>query len=280
MNLFKDHKQNFQDKKQARLINPTKTELGSVSKDLIQRITSRLLSSPKNNPWKNSLDTIDWFKNIKNKRRSIYIQFDIEFYPSITKELLLKSLNHAKEYTDITDEEIEFFQACRKSILSDNRRTWVKSQVDNFDVPIGAYDSAQVADLIGIYILDTLGRIVNLEQMGLYRYDRIISIPDSNSSKTSKIQKKIIRAFKLLGLRIQIASNLKIVDFLDITLNSNNGAFKPFSKNNSAPTYVNIDSNHPRLLLKQIPNAVNQSINRLSSCKRIFEESKSIWWNP
>ena len=36
--------------------------------------------------------------------------------------------------------------------------------MDNFDVPIGAYNFAQVADLIGIYILDTFGRIVNLEQ--------------------------------------------------------------------------------------------------------------------
>ena len=75
----------------------------------------------------------------------------------------------------------------------------------------------------------------------------------------------------------QIASSLKIVDFLDVTLNLNNGIFKPFSKNNSAPTYVNIDSNHPRSLLKQIPNAVKQRINRLSLCKRIHEESKSIY---
>ena len=33
---------------------------------------------------------------------------------------------------------------------------------------MGAYDSAQVADLVGIYILDTLGRIVNSQQVGLY----------------------------------------------------------------------------------------------------------------
>ena len=96
---------------------------------------------------------------------------------------------------------------------------------------------------------------------------------DSNSHKTSKIQ-KIIRAFKLLGLQIEIASNLKIVN---ITLNLNNNSFKPFCKKNSAPTYINIDSNHPRLLLKQIPNAVNQRINRQYSCKRIFEESKIIY---
>ena len=66
---------------------------------------------------------------------------------------------------------------------------------------MGAYDSAQVANLIWIYILDTLGRIVYFEQVELYRDDRIIFIPESNDPKTSKIE-KIIRAFKLLDLRI------------------------------------------------------------------------------
>ena len=173
--------------------------------------------------------------------------FDItEFYPSITKELLVRILNHARVYTDITEEEIEIILASRKSVLSDSHRSWVKSHVDNFDIPMGAYVSAQVADLVGIYILDTLGRIVNLEQVGLYRDDGIIYIPDSNGPKTSSIQKKIIRAFKLIGLRIQIASNLKIVDFLDITFNLNNGTFKPFSKNYSTSRYINVSSNHPR----------------------------------
>ena len=126
---------------------------------------------------------------------------------------------------------------------------------------MGAYDSAQVADLEGIYILDTLGRIVNLKQVGLCRVDGFIYIPESNGPKTSSIQKKIIRAFKFLGLRIQIASNLKIVDFLDVTLNLNNGTFKPFRKNDSAPRYINISSNQPRSVLRQMPNTVNQRIN-------------------
>ena len=43
----------------------------------------------------------------------------------------------------------------------------------------------------------------------------------------------------------------------------------------SAPRYINISSNHPRSVLRQTPNAVNQRINRLSSCKKIFEENKS-----
>ena len=71
--LFKDRKRNFLDRKQARLINPTKPELGLLSKDLIQRITSRLLSSPKYNLWKNFMDTIDWFENIRDKKRSTFV---------------------------------------------------------------------------------------------------------------------------------------------------------------------------------------------------------------
>ena len=167
----------------------------------------------------------------------MFIQFNIiEFYPSITRELLLKSLNHAREYMDITDEEIKIILACRKSILADNHRTWVKNLWENFNIPMGTFDLAQIADLIGIYILDMLGHIVNLEQVGLYRVEGIIFIPDSNGPKISRIQKKIIRAFKLLGLQIEIALNLKIVDFLDVTLNLDNSAFKPFSSSNSTTT--------------------------------------------
>ena len=134
-------KKNSPDKKQTRSINLTKTELGLVSKDVIQKITSRLMSSHKYNLRKNSMDTIDWFKKMKDKKRSTFVQFDIiEFYPSITKELLVRSLNHAREYIEITEEEIEIILASRKTVLSDNRRSWVKSHVDNFDVPMGAYD--------------------------------------------------------------------------------------------------------------------------------------------
>ena len=52
-------------------------------------------------------------------------------------------------YTDIIDKEIEII---RKSILANNPRTWVKSYVNSFELPMGAYDSAQVADLVRIHI--------------------------------------------------------------------------------------------------------------------------------
>ena len=49
------------------------------------------------NLWKNSSDTIEWFRNIKNKTKTTFIQFDIiEFYPSTTKRVLIDSINYAK----------------------------------------------------------------------------------------------------------------------------------------------------------------------------------------
>ncbi len=45
--LFKDHKPNFENKLQSRLINPHKNELGIISKNIIQNI---VLNTQKNYP--------------------------------------------------------------------------------------------------------------------------------------------------------------------------------------------------------------------------------------
>ena len=94
--------------------------------------------------------------------------------------------------------QIEIISTCRKSFLTDNKSIRIKNCTDNFDISMGAYNSTQIADLIGIYILDTLGRIIDPKQVGLCRDDGLIFIPDSNGPKILKIHKKIIRAFKLL----------------------------------------------------------------------------------
>ena len=60
-------------------------------------------------------------------------------------------------------------------------------------------------------------------------------IPNSNGPFCSNIQKKIIRAFKFLGFKIEISSNIKIVNFLDVTLDLSNNSYKPFIKTNQKP---------------------------------------------
>ena len=67
-----------------------------------------------------------------------------------------------------------------------------------------------------------------------------------------------------------------MVNFLDVTLNLNDNSYKPFSKTNALPTYIIVSSNHPASIIKQIPNAVNIRISRLSLSKNIFNNHKEF----
>ena len=83
-----------------------------------------------------------------------------------------------------------------------------------------------------------------------------------------------------MGLKIEICYNLKIVNFLDVTLYLNDNCYKPLSKSNALPTYINFSSNHPASIVKQIPNAINIKVNRLSSSKNIFNNHKKFYNEP
>ena len=48
-----------------------------------------------------------------------------------------------------------------------------------------------------------------------------------------------------LGLKTTVQSNLKVVDYLDVTLNLTTGKYYPFRKPNNNPMYINAKSNHP-----------------------------------
>ena len=50
---------------------------------------------------------------------------------------------------------------------------------------MGLFDFVQIADFVGIYILDTPGRFLNLNNVGIYK-DGLISIPNSNGPLKSK----------------------------------------------------------------------------------------------
>ena len=100
-------------KLQSRLINPSNSELGKVSKNIIQNIVTNV---EKANLWNNSYDTIEWFKKIKSK--ATFTQFDIiDFYPSITKNTLIDSINYARKYVEITEEQYDIILAYRKTVL-------------------------------------------------------------------------------------------------------------------------------------------------------------------
>ena len=70
------------------------------------------------NQWQNSFSVIDWFNNLKDKQRLSFIEFDIiDFYPSITENLLKKALDWAKNIVNITEEEISTIFQSKKALL-------------------------------------------------------------------------------------------------------------------------------------------------------------------
>ena len=115
---------------------------------------------------------------------------------------------------------------------------------------------------------------VKKEDIGLYRDDGLLVLKHENGQKSDKMRKKIIQIFKNIGFEIEIKAMLKIVDFLDITLNLKDGSYKPYKKPNDKLLYINTESNHPPNIIKDIPISVNKRLNQNSSSKKIFNESK------
>ena len=82
---------------------------------------------------------------------------------------------------------------------------------------MGAYDSAEVSELVGLYLLNQLENVIPQTQVGLYRDDGL-AVLNLTGSQIDRVRKKIIQIFQQNGLKIKVHSNIKTVNFLDITL--------------------------------------------------------------
>ena len=58
------HKDGFPHALSFRLINPSKVDIGKISKSLLDTINKNILKESKFNQWKNLSDVVTWFKNI------------------------------------------------------------------------------------------------------------------------------------------------------------------------------------------------------------------------
>ena len=55
---LKDHKENFHNTPKCRLINPTKSEIGKISKQILENINTHTRTATKLNQWKNTNEVI------------------------------------------------------------------------------------------------------------------------------------------------------------------------------------------------------------------------------
>ena len=155
----KDHKENFENNPKCRLINPAKSDSGKISKLILDKVNTHLRTILNVNQWRNTQNVIEWFGNIEQKSRHSFISFDIvDFYPSISENLLDQALSWASSLAKISHENISIIKHARKSLLFNNGKPWIKNNNSNlFDVTMGSYDGAEICELVGLFILNHLG---------------------------------------------------------------------------------------------------------------------------
>ena len=109
--------------------------------------------------------------------------------------------------------------------------------------------------------------------IGLCRDDRLSTFRNYNGHQSDKVRKDLTELFKKYQLNLDIKCNLKTVDYLDKSFDLNTGIYKPFSKPNNKPLYINASSNHPPPVLKQIPKSASKRITANSCNEDIFRKS-------
>ena len=169
------------------------------------------------NQWKNSSAVIKWFRNMENKPDCSLIIFHIQdFYLSISLSLFNRAIEFGKESYNLSNDEISIIMQSRKTLLFSDGEPWVKKGVeDDFYVPMGCYDEAEVCELIGTYFLDQLKVVIGKENMGLYRDNGLGIFNNMSGPEVERKKKELVKIFKNNGFFITVKTNIKTADFLD-----------------------------------------------------------------
>ena len=118
---------------------------------------------------------------------------------------------------------------------------------------MGSYDGAEICELM---------------------VDGLACLHKISGPASDKIRKDMIKTFREnFGLKITITTNLKTVNFLDVTFSLCTGKYQPYKKPNDTPTYINVNSNHPPNIIKALPNNISKRISNISSDKATFNNA-------
>ena len=77
----KDHKFNFENDPKCRLINPAKSQIGKISKIILERINTKVRETTKLQQWRSTKAALEWFNKLEQKPRKRFLQLDVDnFY--------------------------------------------------------------------------------------------------------------------------------------------------------------------------------------------------------
>ena len=270
---IKDHKSSFPSRPEFRLINPSKSSIGAISKRILDRVNSEVRRKTGFNQVQSTNQVLNWFESLESKKSLKFIKFDIiSFYPSISEDLLKKAINFAKEYTDLDEMEEAIILHCRQNFLFFNDKCYTKQNSESFDVTQGSLDSAEVSELCGLYLLKVIkdSELIQVKKVVLFRDDGLGAIRATGRQCEKLCQDLKTLLFEETGLDITCESNIQKVDYLDVCLNLANSSYSPFRKDNSIPLYIHKESNHSPHVKKGFVKMISDRISDLSSNEDIF----------
>ena len=127
-------------------------------------------------------------------------------------------MDFANSYINILENDKKIINHPRKSLLFNKQQTWIKES-GLFNVTMFAYDGAKVCEHVGSFSVYALSLKYNKTNIGLYKDDRLAVFRNVSSTHCEKIKKEFQKLFWQHGSKLILKCNIKIVDFLDITLN-------------------------------------------------------------
>ena len=102
---------------------------------------------------------------------------------------------------------------------------------------------------MGTYTLHVLSEKYNKNDFELYHDDGLAVLKNKSGPQSEQVKKNIQKIFKEHGLDIIIQYNMKVVNYLDVTFNLNDGTYKLYTKPNNKIKYIHKNSNHPRSVI-------------------------------
>ena len=192
----------------------------------------------------------------------------MNFYPSISKELLTRSINYVKSISTIEEEVKKTGFHSSKSLLFDKTSVWAKKDHSDFHVRMRGYDGTEMCELVGLCLLKLLHNEFGKTNIGLYREDNSC-FQNISGPNSERIKKKMCKIFKENGLNITVASKLAIIDFLDVTFDLRSGTYYPYRKQNNEILHINKQLKHPPTIIKQTPSTISKQISDVS-CDRDY----------
>ena len=129
---------------------------------------------------------------------------------------------------------------------------------------MGSFGGAEICELVGLHILYILSTTYGRNHNAIYMGAGLACFENVSGPKADQIRKDFIYILrKEFQLSIVCKTNIKIVNFLDVALDLTTSKYKPYNKPSNIPLYINVKSNHPRNIMKNLPESISRRINKL-----------------